>query len=49
VGDVDYKTGLRGRGHLDKLSTPISGDMIAQVGTISANNDEAIAGLLPKR
>ena len=46
VGDVDYKTGLRGRGHLDKLSTPISGDMIAQVGTISANNDEAIGRII---
>src|SRR5271165_1414848 len=46
VGEVDYKTGLRGKGQLDKFSTPISGDMIAQVGTISANNDEAIGRII---
>ena len=29
-------------GALSKFSKPVSGDMIAQVGTISANNDETI-------
>jgi len=30
------------KGELDKFSKPVSGEMIAQVGTISANNDETI-------
>src|SRR6202163_112700 len=34
-GAVDPKTGERGRGELDKLSKPVTGEMIAQVGTIS--------------
>src|SRR6202167_2420046 len=29
-------------GELKKMSKPVSGNMVAQVGTISANNDEAI-------
>src|SRR5690554_5318074 len=36
------KEGNREKGELDKLSKPVSGEMIAQVGTISANNDETI-------
>src|ERR1035437_9804455 len=36
------KEGNRQPGELDKLSLPISGEMIAQVGTVSANNDETI-------
>jgi chaperonin GroEL len=31
---------------LKKLSKPVKGKMIAQVGTISANNDEAIGGII---
>ena len=41
-GKHRQKTGERGKGELDKLSKPVTGDMIAQVGTISANNDETI-------
>src|ERR1700740_2242311 len=33
-------------GALSKLSKPVSGDMIAQVGTISANNDETIGKII---
>src|SRR5581483_2167492 len=33
-------------GELDKLSKPVSGEMIAQVGTISANNDETIGKII---
>src|ERR1700722_7085945 len=36
------KEGNREKGELDRFSKPVSGDMIAQVGTISANNDETI-------
>ena len=45
-GDIDKKTGERGKGELDKLSKPVTGDMIAQVGTISANNDETIGHII---
>jgi len=45
-GQTDLKTGERGKGELDKLSKPVSGDMIAQVGTISANNDETIGKII---
>src|SRR5713101_1289563 len=38
-GTVD-KEGTRSKAYLDTLSKPVSGEMIAQVGTISANNDE---------
>ena len=31
---------------VQKMSKPVSGDMIAQVGTISANGDETIGGLI---
>jgi chaperonin GroEL len=40
------KEGNRERGELDKYSKPVSGDMIAQVGTISANNDETIGKII---
>src|ERR1700726_51335 len=45
-GTFDKKTGERGKGEIDKLSKPVSGDMIAQVGTISANNDETIGHII---
>ena len=44
-GTVD-KDGKRSKGALDKLSKPVTGDMIAQVGTISANNDETIGNII---
>jgi chaperonin GroEL len=40
------KEGERSEGFLDSLSKPVSGDMIAQVGTISANNDETIGRII---
>jgi chaperonin GroEL len=40
------KEGEREKGELDKFSKPVSGDMIAQVGTISANNDETIGKII---
>src|SRR6201997_1396650 len=40
------KEGEREKGELDKFSKPVSGDMIAQVGTISANNDSTIGSIL---
>ena len=46
AGEVDRKTGERGKGELDKFSKPVSGDMIGQVGTISANNDETIGHII---
>jgi chaperonin GroEL len=33
-------------GELEKLSKPVKGKMIAQVGTISANSDETIGGII---
>jgi chaperonin GroEL len=45
-GAIDSKTGERGKGELDTLSKPVTGDMIAQVGTISANNDETIGKII---
>src|SRR3981189_258710 len=44
-GRID-KEGNREKGELDKLSKPVSGEMIAQVGTISANNDETIGKII---
>jgi chaperonin GroEL len=44
-GSAD-KEGNRIKGELDKFSKPVSGDMIAQVGTISANNDETIGHII---
>ncbi|HEY1463113.1 MAG TPA: chaperonin GroEL [Terriglobales bacterium] len=46
AGEIDKKTGVRGKGELDKLSKPVSGEMIGQVGTISANNDETIGKII---
>jgi len=43
---VMNKDGERTKGYLDTLSKPVSGDMIAQVGTISANNDETIGKII---
>ncbi len=40
------KEGEREKGELDKFSKPVTGDMIAQVGTISANNDETIGKII---
>src|SRR5881396_1224974 len=40
------KEGERDKGELDKFSKPVSGEMIAQVGTISANNDETIGRII---
>ena len=45
-GAVDPKTGERAKGELDKLSKPVTGDMIAQVGSISANNDGTIGQII---
>ncbi len=33
-------------GELQKLSKPVKGDMISQVGTVSANNDNTIGGII---
>jgi chaperonin GroEL len=38
--------GNRNPGALDRLSQKVTGDMIAQVGTISANNDETIGKII---
>jgi chaperonin GroEL len=40
------KDGEREKGELDKLSKPVSGEMIAQVGTVSANNDSTIGTII---
>ena len=40
------KEGERDKGELDKFSKPVSGEMIAQVGTICANNDETIGRII---
>jgi chaperonin GroEL len=40
------KDGEREKGELDKFSKPVTGDMIAQVGTVSANNDETIGKII---
>ncbi len=45
-GEFDKKTGERGKGELDRFSKPVTGEMIAQVGTISANNDETIGHII---
>ncbi|HYE23746.1 MAG TPA: chaperonin GroEL [Clostridia bacterium] len=45
TGTVDAE-GNRVGAALDKLSKPVTGDMIAQVGTISANNDETIGKII---
>jgi chaperonin GroEL len=45
VGTVD-EDGNRKGSALDKFSQKVSGEMIAQVGTISANNDETIGKII---
>jgi chaperonin GroEL len=40
------KDGDREKGELDKFSKPVTGEMIGQVGTISANNDETIGRII---
>ena len=45
-GAIDPKTGERANGELDKLSKPVTGEMIAQVGSISANNDDTIGHII---
>src|ERR1039458_8163668 len=45
-GKIDPKTGLRAAGELDKYSRPVVGEMIEQVGTVSANGDEKIGKLI---
>jgi chaperonin GroEL len=44
-GTLD-KDGNRNKGALDDLSKPVTGEMIAQVGTISANNDDTIGRII---
>ncbi|HWR35153.1 MAG TPA: chaperonin GroEL [Clostridia bacterium] len=44
-GTLD-KDGNRNKGTLDELSKPVTGEMIAQVGTISANNDDTIGHII---
>ena len=45
VGKRDDQGVIHG-GALSKLSKPVTGDMIAQVGTISANSDEQIGSII---
>src|ERR671930_1870498 len=40
------KEGNRGKGALDEFSQKVSGEMIAQVGTVSANTDETIGNII---
>jgi chaperonin GroEL len=40
------KEGEREKGELDKFSKPVTGEMIGQVGTVSANNDETIGRII---
>jgi len=40
------KDGNLSKGYLDTLSKPVTGEMIAQVGSISANNDETIGRII---
>src|SRR5664280_2624265 len=44
--EIDLKDPLENPGALDKYSQKVSGEMIAQVGTISANNDETIGRII---
>src|SRR5499427_4354961 len=44
-GSLD-KEGNRIKGEIDKFSKPVQGENIAQVGTISANNDETIGRII---
>ncbi len=44
-GTLD-KDGNRSKGTVDEYSQKVTGDMIAQVGTVSANNDETIGNII---
>jgi chaperonin GroEL len=44
-GTLD-KDGKRSKSELDRFSKPVTGEMIGQVGTISANNDETIGRII---
>src|SRR6201991_5053645 len=46
VNGTQDEDGNRKGSALDKLSQKVSGEMIAQVGTISANNDETIGRII---
>src|SRR3954451_8098765 len=46
VGTADAEGVRKGDGALNQFSKPVTGDMIAQVGTISANNDETIGKII---
>ena len=46
VNGTQDEDGSRKNSALDKLSQKVSGEMIAQVGTISANNDETIGRII---
>ena len=46
VNGTQDEDGNRKNSALDKLSQKVSGEMIAQVGTISANNDETIGRII---
>jgi chaperonin GroEL len=48
VGKRDEATGKYAGGALQDISCPVSGDMIAQVGRISANGDSEIGDLLAR-
>jgi chaperonin GroEL len=43
---VIKQDGERDKGELDKFSKPVTGEMIAQVGTVSANNDQTIGHII---
>ena len=44
---MDVKRGIE-KAELKKMAKPVSGNMVAQVGTISANNDETIGSIIAK-
>jgi chaperonin GroEL len=46
INGTQEEDGSRKNSALDKLSQKVSGEMIAQVGTISANNDETIGRII---
>jgi len=46
VGKRDNEGNFEHTGALGKFSKPVSGDMIAQVGTISANGDQEIGSII---
>jgi len=48
VGKRDDQGVVHG-GALNKLSKPVTGDMIAQVGTISANSDAQIGSIIARQ